>query len=64
MCDLTLEALGFTADEARVARRAYDLTHTPEQRADALRHILGRSSDGGWQRIQAPFDTPHVEKAA
>lgn len=45
MCELTLEALGYRATEAAAARRIHDLTHTPEQRAIALRQILATKGD-------------------
>jgi hypothetical protein len=41
MSELTLDALGFRADEARTARRIHDLTTPHAQRAKALRIILG-----------------------
>lgn len=66
MCELTLEACGFTADEARVSRRAYDLTTPPEQRVTALKTLLAHAPDGGWHVCDAPPGpvTPHKEKAA
>lgn len=60
MCELSLEALGYTADEARVSRRAFDLTTAPEQRAASLRTLLHRSSDAD---ARSQF-APPVENAA
>jgi hypothetical protein len=41
MSELTLDALGFRADEAHTARRIHDLTTPHAQRAATLRIILG-----------------------
>lgn len=53
MSELSLEALGYTTDEARATRRAFDLTTPLEQRAIGLRAILSRSSGPAWHIVEA-----------
>lgn len=68
MSELSLEAFGYTADEARVARRAYDLTTPPEQRARNASAVLAHADAPPWQVVPEPSPTPTVpivtEKAA
>lgn len=52
MSELSLEALGYTDDEARAARRAYDLTTPPEQRARNASAVLAHTDAPAWQMLR------------
>jgi len=60
MSELTLEALGYSHDEARIARRIHDFTHTPEQRAATQRFILA-SARAAWAPAFDPRALPAMD---
>lgn len=67
MSELSLEAMGYTAAEARVSRRAYDLATPPEQRTKAVTAILARSDVLTWEvlpQVSLPTTQVTTEKAA